>query len=78
MYEILSSLAEWDAEDFMGTPSTFNMRKSYVLKYQIYYPDTPTYMEALSVEHTYEYYKIMDDKIQSPMIRDIWDIFLRN
>ena len=41
---ILSLLAEWDAEDYMDTPSTFHMRESYALKTQIHDPDTPTYM----------------------------------
>ena len=30
--DIPSLLAEWDAEDCMGTPPTFHMRESYVLK----------------------------------------------
>ena len=30
--DIISLLAEWDAEDCMNTPSTFHMRESYVLK----------------------------------------------
>ena len=46
--DILSLLAEWDAEDCMDMPSTFHMRESYVLKTQSNDPDTPTYMEALS------------------------------
>ena len=46
--DILSVLAEWDAEDCMDTPSTFHIRESYALKTQIHDPDTPTYMEALS------------------------------
>ena len=46
--DILSLLAEWDAEYFMDTPSTFHMRESYALKNQIQDPETPTYMEALS------------------------------
>ena len=46
--DILSLLAEWDAEDFMDTLSTLHMRESYDLKTQIHDPDTPTYMEALS------------------------------
>ena len=50
--DILSLLAEWDAEDCMDSPSTFNMRESYVLKIQSHDPDTPTYMEALSVENS--------------------------
>ena len=46
--EILSLLAEWDAEGCMDTPSTFHMRGSYALKTQSNDPDTTTYMEALS------------------------------
>ena len=49
--DILSLLAEWDAEYFMDTPSSFHMRESYVLKYQIHDPDTPTYTESLSIEN---------------------------
>ena len=48
---------EWDAEYCMDTPSTFHMRESYVLKYQIHGPDIPTYMEALSGENLEEYFK---------------------
>ena len=50
-YDILSLLAEWDAEYYMDTPSKFRMRESYVLRYQIHDPDTPTYMEAFSGEN---------------------------
>ena len=42
--DILSLLAEWDAEDYMDTPSTFHMRESYALKTQSHDPDTPTYV----------------------------------
>ena len=35
------------------------------------------YMEALSGEHVDEYYKAMDDKIQSLMRRDIWETVSR-
>ena len=45
--DILSWLAEWDAEDCMDTPSKFHMRESYALKTESHNPDTPTYMEAL-------------------------------
>ena len=75
--EILSLLAEWDAEDCMDTPSTFNMRESYALKTQSYDLDTPTYMEALSGENLEEYFKAMDDEIQSLTRRDTWEIFLK-
>ena len=54
-YDILSLLAEWDAEDFMDTPSTFHMRESYALNNQSHDPDTPTYMEALSGKNSEEY-----------------------
>ena len=46
--DILSLLAELDAEYCMDTPSTFHMRESYALKTQSHDPDTTTYMEALS------------------------------
>ena len=46
---ILSLLAEWDAE-----------RISYAIKTQSHDPDTPTYMEALSGENPEEYFKAMD------------------
>ena len=52
--DILSLLAEWDAEDYMDTPSTFHMRESYALKTQSHDPDTPTYMEALSGKNSEE------------------------
>ena len=44
MDEILSLLAEWDAEYFMDTPSTFNMKESYTFKSQIHHPGNPKYM----------------------------------
>ena len=52
MGDILSLLDEWDAEYF-------------VIKYQTHDPDTPSYMEALPVEHTDEYYDAIDDEIRS-------------
>ena len=45
--DILSLLAEWDAEDCMDTPSTFHIREYYFLKSQIHDPDIPNYMESL-------------------------------
>ena len=39
----------------MYTPSTFHMRESYIIKYQSHYPDTPTYMEAVSGENAEEH-----------------------
>ena len=53
------------------------MREFYALKTQIHDPDTPTYMEALSGKNLEEYFKAMDDEIQSLMKRDTWEIFLR-
>ena len=61
----------------MDTPSTFHMRESYALKNQGHDPDIPTYMEALSGENSEEYFKAMDDKIQSFMIRGKWGIVSR-
>ena len=75
--EIISLLAGWDAEYCMDTPSTFHMRENYALKTQSHDPDTPTYMEALSGENSEEYFKAMDDEIQSLTIRDTWEIVLR-
>ena len=75
--DIISLLAEWDAEDCMNTPSTFRMRESYALKTQSHGPDTPTYTEALSGENLEEYFKAMDDEIQSLMRRDTLEIVLR-
>ena len=49
--DILSLLAEWDAEDCIDTPTKFHTRESYALKTQSHDPDTPTYMEALSGEN---------------------------
>ena len=59
--DILSLLADWDAEDCMYKPSMFHMRESCTLKTQIHDPDTPTYTEALSGENLEEYFKAMDD-----------------
>ena len=58
----------------MDTPSTFHMREYYTLKTQSHDPDTTRYMEALSGKNLEEYFKIMDDEIQSIMRRDTWDI----
>ena len=68
--DILLLLAEWDAEDCMDTTSTFHMRESYVLKSQSHDPDTPMYMEVLSGKNLEEYFKAVDDEIQSLMRRD--------
>ena len=38
-------------------------------------PDTPMYMETLSGKNLKEYFKAMDDEIQSLMRRDTWEIF---
>ena len=73
--DILSLLAYWDAEYCMDTPSLFHMREYYVLKSQIHYPDTSTYMEYLSDENAEENFKAMDDKIQSLTRRDKWYFF---
>ena len=75
--DILSLLSEWDAEYCMDTPSTFHMRWLYALKNQIHDPDTPTYMEELSGKNLEEYFKAMDDEIQSIMRRYTWEIVLR-
>ena len=47
---ILSLLALRNAQDCIDTPQKFHTRDYYVLKYQSHDPDTPTYMESLSVE----------------------------
>ena len=67
---ILLLLSELDEEDCMYTPSTFHMKEYYFLKSQIHDTDTPTYMEALSVENMEEYFKVMDREIQSLTRRD--------
>ena len=51
--EILSLLAELDAEYCMDATSTFHMISLYVLKYRIHSPYTPKYMEYLLDEHAY-------------------------
>ena len=51
---ILSLLADRDAEDCMDTPLTFHMREYYALKTQSHDPNTPTYMEALSGKNSDE------------------------
>ena len=70
-------MSEWDVEYRMDTPSTFHMRESYVLENQIHDPNTPTYMEALSGENSEEYFKAMDDEMQSLTRRETWEIVLR-
>ena len=75
MDDILSLLAEWDAEDCMDTPSMFHMKESYDLKNQSHDPDTQTYMEVLSGKNSEEYFKAMYDEIQSLMRRDTREIF---
>ena len=75
--DILSLLANWDAEDCMDTPSMFHMREFYALKTQSHDPDTSTYMEALSGENSEDHFKAMDDEIQSLMRRDTWGVVLR-
>ena len=49
--DIILLMAEWDLEYCMDVPSAFCMRESYVIKSQIHYPDTPTYMKALLGEN---------------------------
>ena len=61
----------------MDTPSTFHMGESYVINTQSHYPDTPTYMEVLLGENSEEYFKAMDDEIQSLMRRDTCEIVSR-
>ena len=53
------------------------MRESYALKTQSHDTDTPTYTEELSGENLEEYFKAMDDEIQSLMRRNTWEIFSR-
>ena len=53
------------------------MREYHVLNTQSHYPDTPTYMEALSGKNSEEYFKAMDDEIKILMRRDTWDIVSR-
>ena len=48
-----------------------------ILGYQGHDTDTPTYMEALSGENSEEYFKAMDDEIQSLTRRETWVIVLR-
>ena len=76
-YDILLLLAELGAEYCIDMLSTFHMRESYARKTQSHDPYTPTYMEALSGENLKEYFKAMNDEIQSLMRRDTWKIFLR-
>ena len=54
------------------------MGESYGIKSQSQDPDTPKYMEALSGENVEEYFKAMDDEIQSLMRRDAWEIVSSN
>ena len=50
-------------------PSIRHVREPYALKTQSHDPNTPTYMEALLGENAEEYFKTMDDEIQSLMRR---------
>ena len=61
----------------MYATSTFHMREYYVIKSQSHNPDNTMYMEALSGENIEEYFKAMNDEIQSLMRRDTWEIILR-
>ena len=61
----------------MDSPSTFHIIEYCVSKSQIHNPYTPEYMEVLSIEHADEYYKAVDDEIQSLMRRDIWEVVSR-
>ena len=58
---------------------TINVSYERILffKNQSHDPDTPTYMEALSGENSEEYFKAMDDEIQSIIRRDTWGGFPR-
>ena len=75
--DIMSLMAEWDAENCMDTSSTSHTRECYVLKYKIHDPDTQTYMEALSGENAEKHFKAIYDKIKSLMRRYTWEIFKR-
>ena len=75
--DIISLVSMWYAEDCMDLPSTFHMIKHYVLKYQIHYPYTPTYIESILGEHASEYHKSVYDEIQSLIRRDTWEIVSR-
>ena len=57
--------------------SKFHTRESYALKTQNHDPDIPTYIEALSGKNSEEYFKEMDDEIQSLMRRDTWEMVSR-
>ena len=49
--EILYLMGAWDVEDCMDSTPSFRISESSSLRYQSNYPDTPTYMEALSGDH---------------------------
>ena len=73
--DILLLMAKWDAEEYMDTPSTVHMRNFYVRKSQSHDPDTPTYIDALSVENAEEYLKGIDGEIESLVIGVTLEIF---
>ena len=52
----------------------FHIRESYVIKSQSHDPDNTKQMEALSGENTDEYFKAMNDEIQSVMRSEPWQI----
>ena len=49
--DIILLLDEWDAEECMDAPSTFHMRKYYVINYKSYHTDIPNYIETISGEN---------------------------
>ena len=77
-YDILSLLDEWDVEDCIDTPSKIHVKEYYALKIQSHNTDAPIYMEALSGENSEEYFKAIDDEIQSLMRRYTLVIVSRN
>ena len=58
----------------MDSPSTFYMREYYFIKSQSHNTDAPTDMKDLLCEQADEYYKDMDDEIQSLMRRYTWEV----
>ena len=71
--EILFQISVWYSEYLMYDPSTLHIRESYSLKSKNQYPDTPIYMEVLIGEHADEYYKAVNDEVQSLIRRYIWE-----
>ena len=72
--QILYLMADWYAEDYMGSLQIFHKGESYSLKYQTQGTNDTKYMNALSVEQEKNYYKATEGEIKSLIIRHTWEV----